>query len=224
MNRIRQVKDKYQVLVSPTMDYILPRWNDIHLSSFSIETYDSLGDAQCKAFDLPDIDWHRMVEIHRHEYNRLSLLVKQIMDKNKYIVEIQHRLKTPETLKDKFFDQVSSADIKGEDFIFPYRINDVIGIRIINPWSQNLKEISNVLEQESGLKLTRKVTTKGGIIHLYGSTNINTTYEIQLVPTILYHGLIWNERFGKSRESAKKKMLQECMNLQDGVDSGFYIR
>ena len=118
-----------------------------------------------------------MINNHKYDYDHLNETIKSILDelKIKYVVWFQSRLKTKESLYEKKY-------IRNK-----HQINDIIGFRIIYPWTVGLYDIASVLEKQESLHIhSKKITENQKIIYLYGKTSIDTTYEIQLWPTIIY--------------------------------------
>ena len=122
------------------------------------------------------MDPAEIINAHREEYIRLKKLLKKILHgiKDKYTIWFQHRLKTRESLCEKITNRRKEA-------------NDIIGFRIIYPWSDGLYEIAKLLSKEPGLNIeSTEYWENNKIIYLYGITSLDTKYEIQLWPTIMY--------------------------------------
>ena len=160
----------------------------------------------------------KLINDHKHDYNILTEQITNVLDelKTKYVVWFQSRLKTKESLYEKKYVRDR------------HQINDIIGFRIIYPWTRGLHEIADILEKKESLHISsRKTTTNEKIIYLYGKTSINTTYEIQLWPTIIYtcfeyeHDKIYKPIetiTQKQRENANYVRIKEC-ELQDIIDA-----
>jgi len=134
-------------------------------------------------------------------------------------------------MKKRFFDRIVDSQSSGETFIFPHQMTDVIEIQIINPWSRNLNEIAQLLKSNPDFQIfdLRKKHEKG--IVLLGHTRVNSIYEIQLWPTIIYQWINWKEErvyiagSPKHLETISKKMVQEALIVQNQIDrSPFFIR
>ncbi|QKF94622.1 nucleotidyltransferase relA/spot protein [Fadolivirus algeromassiliense] len=110
------------------------------------------------------------------EYYRLKGIIKNILNdvKETYTVWFQSRLKSEESIREKV--QVRKKEL-----------DDVIGFRLIYPWTDGLYELSDILQKHTDLNIFEvKSFEKGKVIYLYGKTNQDDTYEIQLWPTIIY--------------------------------------
>lgn len=230
MNRIRFRNDKYQVLITPSMDFLIGRWTDPYPHNFSVEYYDTMEEAQIRSFDLPEINWVRFVEIHEQEYIRIKALIQNIITKNRLIFDIKPLLKDPEILKNNFFDSVIKSQNEGNDFKMKDNLYDVINIRLINPWTDNLKEMEKILSTERELNLKGRYAVKNKIIHLRGITNIDTPYEIQLWTPILFNWYEWKQKNihrmnQKGISSIIMRKFDKCIQIQNLIDSsGFKIR
>jgi len=167
-----------------------------------------------------EINNHSFDEInnHSHDYHILNEIIQNILDelKTKYVVWFQSRLKTKESLYEKKYIRKK------------HQINDIIGFRIIYPWAVGLYEIASILEKQESLHIySKKITENQKIIYLYGKTSIDTTYEIQLWPTILYtcfeyeHDKIYkpmNSITQKQQINANNVRIKEH-ELQDIIDA-----
>ncbi len=226
MNRIREYNFRYQVLITPTMPYhtsfelMIGNWTDEHLRNYYILEFDNLGDAQCEAFKHPDLDWEKLVLMHQHSFYDLKKLIKEILDSHNFIGEIQPRIFSPEELKQTMFDRVMYY---GKRFTLKFKMNDIIAFHIVNPFSKNLSEISNYLENDSRLRIIRKFVNNG-VIHLIGKTDVGTTYEIGLWPTMIAQWARWVEENPHISNENKKYTFMESVKKQDQIDNGFEIR
>ena len=226
MNRIREYNYKYQVLITPTMPYnssfelMLGNWSDAHLRNYYILEFDNLGDAQCEAFKHPDLDWDKLVLLHQHAFNDLTNTVKKILKTFNFIGEIQPRILSPEELKQIMFDRVMYY---GKRFTLKYKMNDIIAFHIVNPFTKNLTKFSEYLEHDARLKIIRKFVNNG-VIHLIGKTDVGTTYEIILWPTMIAQWARWAEENPKISNETKKYTFLESIKKQEQIDNGFEIR
>ncbi len=226
MNRIREYNFKYQVLITPTMPYhtsfelLIGNWTDEHLRNYYILEFDNFGDAHCEAMKHPDIDWTKLVLLHENSYYNLKKIIKEILDKHKFIGEYAPKIYTPEELKDIMFNRVMYF---GKRFTLKFNMNDIIGFHIINPFTQNLFEISRYLESDPRLKIYRKYNNNG-TIHLIGKTDIGTTFEIGLWSTLISQWARWVEENPQISNENKKYSFMEIMKKQEKIDNGFKIR
>ena len=108
---------------------------------------------------------------------------------------------------------------KNDNFVLAYDMNDLISFTIVNPWSRNLKEIAFHLKQYSRLNLTREYNVNG-VIHLIGETDVNTTYEIVLYPTLIYHWKKW----ANLQNNPTKQSLDGILKQQKILDQSIILR
>ena len=226
MNRIREYNYRYQVLITPTMPFnssfelMLGNWTDEHLRNYYILEFDNLGDAQCEAFKHPDLDWDKLVLLHQNAFYDIKKIIKEILKSHNFIGEIQPRILSPEELKQNMFDRVMYY---GKRFTLKYKMNDIIAFHIINPFTKNLEKVSEYLENDSRLKIIRKFVNNG-VIHLIGKTDVGTTYEIGLWPTMIAQWARWAEENPQISNENKKYTFMESIKKQEQLDSGFEIR
>lgn len=226
MNRIREYNYRYQVLITPTMPFnssfelMLGNWTDEHLRNYYILEFDNLGDAQCEAFKHPDLDWDKLVLLHQNAFYDIQKIIKEILKSYNFIGEIQPRILSPEELKQNMFDRVMYY---GKRFTLKYKMNDIIAFHIINPFTKNLEKVSEYLENDSRLKIIRKFVNNG-VIHLIGKTDVGTTYEIGLWPTMISQWARWAEENPQISNENKKYTFMESIKKQEQLDSGFEIR
>lgn len=229
MNRIRKVNNTYQVLVTPNIrvspdsSLLIGNWEDESLRNYYVLEFESLNDALCEAYKYPDIDWYRMVLNHEHIFKRLEYTIRAVINDNDYNVEFIPILTNPETLKNIMFDRVIRA---GERFNLRYGLNDIISFTIVNPWSNNLHNISKSIENyhshmgRDDLRIRNKKIVDGKIICLYGYTEFGTIYEIKLIPSLLYQWGEWYKKNGYRNESVANKLYNKTLQKQKTIDSG----
>jgi hypothetical protein len=226
MNRIREYNYKYQVLITPTMPYhtnfelLVGNWTDEHLRNYYILEFDNMGDAHCEAMKHPDIDWQKLVLLHQNSYYDLKKLIKTILDDHRFIGEFEPKIFTPEELKNKMFDRVM---YNGRRFTLKYNMNDVISFHIINPFTKNLIEIAKYLESNGRLRIFRKFVNNG-VIHLIGRTDVGTTFEIGLWPTMISQWARWADENPQISNENKKYTFIESLKKQEKLDGGFELR
>jgi hypothetical protein len=226
MNRIREYNYKYQVIITPTIpnncsfELMLGNWTDEHLRNYYVLEFDNLGDAQCEAFKHPDLDWSKLVLLHQNSFYDLTKLIKNVLSNHQFIGDLQPRILMPEELKNIMFDRILYF---GKRFTLKYKMNDIIAFNIINPFSKNLNEVCVYLENDSRLKIFRKFINNG-VIHLIGKTDIGTTYEITLWPTIVYQWAKWADVNQQVSNENKKYSFLEAIKKQEQLDNGFEIR
>jgi hypothetical protein len=226
MNRIREHNFKYQVLVTPTFptnsgyELLLGNWSDEHLRNYYILEFDNMGDAQVEAFKHPDIDWDKLVLLHKNSFYDLKKTIKSIIENHKFIIEYIPRILTPEELKQIIFSRVMYF---GKRFTLNYHMNDIISFHIVNPFGKNLIELSRYFEANENLRIYRKFNNSG-VIHLIGRNDIGTTYEISLWPTLVYQWAKWVDENPQIANENKKYAFIEAIKKQEQIDNGFEIR
>src|SRR4029078_9051725 len=117
MNRIRKYMDIYQVLTTTTIPTPLYPDTNIQIGFFDkyeltkykiIETID-FSEAQNIAYNLPDIDWLKIVFNYRHIYQRLyntlSMIVQKY-EKNPGEFNFIGKLLNDEEFKNLIFDKM----------------------------------------------------------------------------------------------------------------------
>lgn len=115
---------------------------------------------------------------HQVDY---ELLVQWIPNFQKYMLrdhgitlEYHHRLKSVRSIE-AHFQKNSQKEFQ-----------DIIGLRITNPWTCHLHTIKKYIQEE--LKIEKYITTeKNRVIHMYGKTVNNHWFEIQLWTNLIYH-------------------------------------
>lgn len=243
MNRIRKVKEGFQVLVTPDITVspdsaiIVGNWSDEYLRNYNVITFNNLNDAQVEAFKYPDIDWHRLVVNHQYIFNRLNNQIRKVINDNKFNVDIKSKLMDSEEFKNIMFERVLRG---GERFNLKERFNDLICFTIVNPWSDVLHRVSKVLENHreylhrDDLRIRKKKIIDGKIICLFGQTEYGTTYEIKLIPSLLHQWCLWkNTKLDKkfinfsplsgpsvSPDEEAYKIYNILMQTQNAIDNG----
>jgi len=233
MNRIRKVGDIYQVLITPYMKVapdvplLIGNWDDENLRNYSIISYDNLGDAQCEAFNYPDIDWHRIALNHEHIFIRLKKTISDLLERYNFKVEFKADIMDGEILKNTMFNRVERD---GERFNLRFAMNDLISFTIINPWGNNLFKISHMLENHrehlarDDLRIRYKKVLDNKIIILNGYTELGTIYEVRLVPTTIDHWAMWMREIGFTKMEYGMKLYKDILKQQDYVDKNIVIR
>ena len=116
MNRIRKVDKTYQVLITPTQvsnaGFELIRgdllsFDDSFLRNYSVLTYNTLGEAQCEAFNYPDIDWDSMVLLNKNAFIDIRNLIRQDLIKTKTIGRVEFDAYMMDSIKLKFISYYS---------------------------------------------------------------------------------------------------------------------
>jgi hypothetical protein len=225
MNRIRVINNTFQVLETPNLVYdgdmglLVGGWNDPTLRGFCVKEFNTLEEAQCVAFRQSDINWYKLVSMHVDAYHLICKKVESVLAKHKFIYNIDKRLANPDDLKDITFDRVIKL---GKRFSLTYDMNDIINITISNPWTENLREMANILKRALGM--SRIDIVNGKIFHLIGKTDLGTTYEIKLWPTVVHNWAKWQNINCSKDNMAIKKMFEDVMKLQETIDNSLRIR
>lgn len=233
MNRIRNIGTSYQVLITPNIkispdsSLMIGNWEDEEFRNFHILEFPNLRDAQCEAYNHPDIDWHRIVLNHKHIFQRLRASINELIYTHDFTVEFIPVLMDPEMFKNSVFDRVQHG---GERFNFRYGMNDIISFTIVNPWSRNLHKLAKTIESHrehlyrDDLRIRNKRTVDDKVLCLYGYTEFGTIYEIKLMPTLIYHWVVWRNKHGFDKDDAAENIYQQFLQQQDILDNGIVLR
>lgn len=235
MNRIRRIGNVYQCLLTPYRKYdvgfefLLGSWTDESIMGFEVRTFSTYAEAECEAIEMPDINWDALVDFHKDSYMFLKDHIAEALYKTNIAVDFKHYLATPVQTKNRMFDRV----IRGQDmlaeknstsgFRMTYNMNDIISFIVINPWLNNLRELADRFIRTDRLKIFNKIE-KDGIIQLVGKTDIETTYEILLVPSVIYNWMLWRELNQRASTDMIKSTLKNCLRTQKLVDSTPLLR
>jgi len=193
MNRIRKYNNVYQVLITPnfttnpSIELLLGYILDENIIKFSIKEFDSLNDALALALSFPDLDWNKLISIHKDIFFQLNNTIKQNLNYHKFVYDYKYHILTPQQLKNLIFNRVM---FNGKRFIEFYNFNDIISFDIINPYTNNLIQIKNVLKNISKLNIIKIIQTKTHI-KLIGISQINSPYEIRLWNSLMYDYIYW---------------------------------
>ena len=225
-NRIRQTSTGYQVLTTPHRKYdvgfefMLGSWTDEGLLGFKVLEFDNYADAECEALRRPDISWERLHEFHKDQYSHFGDIIKKVLDYSDITtnfvphlmpaIEIKHTmmnrvLKIQRSTTD---ERLLRDDATDTSFRLAYDMNDIISYVVVNPWSSNLTKLKTLLLNETRLNIF-KFHESHGIMHLVGRTDIGSTYEIILCPSIMYHWMLWKRNNpGLSAERYRQEMIK----------------
>lgn len=241
MNRIRKVNDNlFQVLVTPSfisngsMELLLGSWpisrflnkdinrliiSDEYLRNYKILEFDTMQDAIDEAYKHPPIDWNKLINIHHDSYATIVQTVTNAIGNNKMIVEIDSHLMNPTELKETIFNRVFRH---GDRFNLFYDANDVISVNIINPWTRNLLEISQLLKMRPELRIKKMLQSKTHIT-LIGLTEVDTAYEIRLWTSQIAQYVRWIKN-NNLDPNIYIKILSQIIERQQIIDNGDIIR
>lgn len=194
MNRIRKINNNlYQVLITPnyttnpSIELLLGYILDENIVKFSIKQFDNLNDALALSLSYPDLDWNKLISMHKDIFYQLNNTIKQNLNYHKFIYDYKSNILTPLQLKNLIFNRVLK---QGKRFTEFYNFNDIITFDIINPYTNNLLQIKNVLKNISKLNIIKIIQTNTHI-KLIGQTQNNTLYEIRLWNTLMYDYIYW---------------------------------
>lgn len=180
MNRIRKIKNIYQVLITPYnindpgQEFILGNWNDASYGLFSVEIYNNFEQALYRSYKMPDINWDQIVLFHKDIYLYLKSVLEYIINKSELQVIFKSKLLNSHQLKNEMFDRILYL---GDKFNTSYYFNDLISFNIIG----SVKKMFNLLYYNQYLRIN-KYLIKGDVFKLIGTTDIGTSYEIILSP------------------------------------------
>jgi len=228
MNRIRKINNGYQVLLTPNIKFspdsslMIGNWEDEELRNFQIIEFPTLQAAQCEAFKYPDIDWFKIIQNHKYIYERLKKMMKTIIDENDFMVEFVAKFMNAEEFKNVIFDRVENS---GDRFSLKYGACDIISFIIINPWTNNLNKIAKCFEtyrnhlHRDDLRLKYKKIIDNKTILLFGHTEFGTTYEIKIMPTLLYQWSRWIKKNDNISLEQINKLYNKYLLTQDQIDN-----
>lgn len=226
MNRIRNYNGSYQVLITPfhTFDsgfeLLLGNWTDEYLRDYSIKTFKNMSEALSEAFNYPDINWVQLVDFHKDIYVKLYEIVKYELLSNGFIVDFEPKIMSPIQLKQIMFDRVNYY---GKRFQLKYNLNDVIGYHIISPYQNTLIRIAQVMSGNKNLRIIGS-EKEYGITRLIGKTDIGTTYEIILWPTMIAHWAKWCDAHQEVPTETKNNAFKEATISQTQIDKNIGTR
>lgn len=226
MNRIRKYRDKFQLLVTPTQPFnssfeiLRGGWDDVHLRNYYILTYDTLGDAQCEAYKYPDIDWNKMVIMHKDAFYYTKDIITDVIEREKLLVEFESKYLDPIEAKHTMFDRVMYY---GKRFSIVNNMNDIISYYITNPWTRNVIETANKLIGEPKLRIFKKIIS-GHVIRLIGMTDISTTYEIIIRTTLMKQFSQWINENPNIPLGAKQNAYEKLVESQKIQDTQYIVR
>lgn len=220
MNRVRKISDEFQVLMTPHqrfhsgIELMLGNWSDPHLSSFYVETYSSWEEAMKRAYDFPDINWDQLILYHKDIYSKLFEIIRYEIDVNNLDMSITPVLMNSYQAKNLMFDRVIDL---GKRFRLVYHMNDIISFYVTNTYTSNLREFAEILSFNQELRIIYK-TDEDGIIKLVGKTDLGTTYEIILTPTLIADWGKWAKKNIHLPEEFRLQKLKEIKKQQDHLD------
>jgi hypothetical protein len=232
MNRIRKHNNRFQVLIAPHQKYnpgfefLLGSWTDEGLMGFQVLEFNTYYEAEKLSIEQPDINWDQLVEFHKDAYVFLRSQINDVLKKTNIAVQLKSYLLTPIQTKNKMFDRVLRGQNGNDEtsFRLVYDMNDIISFIIVNPWTRNLQEIETYLLNHERLNIFN-TTRQNGVVHLIGRTDIGTTYEILLIPSLLDNWMEWRNLNSNILPNSKLNAgLRECIKTQRNIDKTFALR
>lgn len=191
MNRIRNINNKYEVLINnnyttnPSIEISLGELFNTQLRNYEIKIFDNLQNALNLAYDYPPLNFNKMHSDCVDNFKKLTYLINKILKEQN--VNIKPKLLLPDEIKNMLFDRVLQ---KGRRFTFYYNFNDVISFDIINPYYHNLIQIASLLQKTKELRII-KIEKTLTHIKVIGLTDNNITYEIRLWTNVLHNFMNW---------------------------------
>jgi hypothetical protein len=228
MNRIRKIKDIYQVLITPNIKFSpdssleIRNFEDEDLRNFNIIEFTNLNDAQSEAFQYPDINWHKITLNHKHIFPRIKNDLEKIIYENDFDVHFISNIMSAEDFKNNIFERVLNI---GENFNSKYSTNNIISFVIVNPWSNVLKKLSKLIEvhrehlNRDDFRIQSKKVIDNKIICLYGYTEFGTLYEIKFIPSLLYSWSVWAKK-NYTNTKQISELYKNYLKKQDTLDIG----
>lgn len=226
MNRIRINNGNYEVLVTPFnqldsgMQKFVGEWTNTSFGRFNVKIFDNMRDANELALKMPDIDWNKLSSDHKYCFIDLRDKVKNLISQSELILSYEPILMSPTQIKNLMFERVLKH---GKRFTTGNNLNDIISLNVSNPWLQNLEEFAELIKKDASLKLV-SMQRNNGIINFVGKTDIGTTYEINLWPTIMHNWAKWVVARPELSEKEINESYIETSKLQKKIDSSHVLR
>lgn len=222
MDRIRRYKDGFQVLITPNQqynvgfEYVIGSWSDGSLKGFKVVEVDSLDKAVDLADNHPNINWNQLVEFHKDSFLYLEALIKKIISYSKIQALLNSKLMEPEEAKNTLMNRILKYQNNGS-FRIVNNMNDIVSFEITAKTSVDLEKLAIHLMKNSKLKIFKSFE-KNKVIHLIGRTDISTTFEIILVPTLIKDWMIMRNKTNMNIEETISS-LHEIISIQNKIDS-----
>lgn len=181
MNRIRQYKNNFQVLISPhqrfnsNIEYLLGNWDDLNLDGFNVISFSTLNEAKNVSYKMPDLNWDQLVLFNKNNFINILNEIQKILNNLNFNVDFYAKILNSQELKETMFSQIIKLQNK-----FRLALNlDFMTYIIIHPNMNNLELIANDLILNQILKIQYKAFLKEQII-LIGKNDIGVTFKIIL--------------------------------------------
>jgi hypothetical protein len=195
-------------------------WTDARLKGFYVKEFDNLEDAQIEAYKYPNLDWSYLVALQSSSYEKLNGIMKEFLGSLDIVHEYEPKQLNAAEAKDIMFNRVKKY---GERFTLSYNFNDLITLKIVNPFSKNLREIAKLLQNRPELNLIKQYN-KSGVIYMIGETDVNTTYQIILCPSLINHWGKWIQMNNHLPEEVVEESLDDVIKQQEILDSNLILR
>lgn len=221
MNRIRQIGNIYQVLITPGNGLssdnalLMGNWEDSEFTGFDIIEFDDKQEAQCEAFKYPDINWNRLIINHGEIFLRLRKELTEITKNIGRNISIKSKIMTSSELKNNVFDRVLKNP---RNFTFRDGLSDIISFTISALKTSDVHDIANMITNyrnhlhRDDLRIMEKKVHDNIVIYLYGTTEIGTIYQIRILPTLI------RELFDNNPRDIKRKYII-YKNMQLKIDN-----
>lgn len=220
MNRVRSVNHRegiYQVLLTPDINDVtspdsstlIGSWFEPNLRNFSVRQYNNRNDAIYEALKYPDINWRKIISDHQFIYNELTTLIQTIFANYPINVQVIPKLLTPCELKNNVFDAAISKNTN---------LTQIISFTIISPWTVELNKATAALVRDirNYYAINKIKKIYGKITYLMGNTPYGTTYQIKLVPSLLFRYFIGSN----SGKGIGTESFNELLKTQNKIDEG----
>lgn len=226
MNRIRKHNGIYQVLMTNDLNngydstVMMNKFSDYDISRFYIVDFTNMNDALYASLQLQDIDWEKVAINHSYIYKRLCNTIQEIIRTNKLQCNIVCEMLSGDQLKHVMFNRVMGLS----NII--YENLSLITITIHANWTQQLETIIKYLEtytyhfKRDDLRLKTKKKIDDKIYVLYGQTELGTTYNIKLMPSLIYN-FVENVKTNKETINANDTTMKynELLKVQNIIDA-----
>lgn len=222
MNRIRKYNKNYQVLITPHQkynvgfEYVIGSWSDESLKGFKVISCNSLNEAVNISYNMPNINWSQLINYHEDNFEKLYLLLSKILQYSKTNAILDANIMNEEKVKNIFMDRVLKYQ-KDDKFRIVNHMNDIIQFVISATTTKQLHHILHILLNDYNLKIFKSYE-KNNVIHLIGRTDISTTYEIILIPTLINK---WMKGIKLNNNVNIHDSLKHIINLQNKIDSKY---
>tara|TARA_Y100000780_G_C13655356_1_gene406340 strand:- start:853 stop:1533 length:681 start_codon:yes stop_codon:yes gene_type:complete len=222
MDRIRKYNNNYQVLITPNQKYnvgfefVIGSWSDESLKGFKVISCKTLNEAINISYNLPNINWTQLINYHEDNFEKLHSLLSKILQYSRTNAFLEAYFMDEDKLKNTFMNRVIKYQ-KDDKFRLVNHMNDIIQFIISANNTKQLNYILHILLNDYDLKIFKSYE-KNSVIHLIGRTDISTTYEIILIPTLINK---WMKSVKLNKNTNIHDSLKHVINLQNKIDSKY---